>query len=437
MHLTYSSAATVFIVPPKHPSDLPLANLDVRQLQQYLEEAGVPFAGDDQYDREYLAGLVVSSGLPAIKLMDQADGRWRALERNPLYLHACYDQARLSLRCAGLTVAPDGGGLRRVLARASKSPALTALDLVPGSSGGIGAEGVQELCRALKEIGDANALAAQAVQASEAAARAKTKKEKKKKKPGKGGSGKGNEPPPKEEQPPKLEQVCELEELHLGGNGIGAKGAEILPDLVSSCPTLQQLHLGGNPLGLDGAQAVASLLYRPSALTSLDLGACELGTEGAATVIKAVAEGAAGLQSLGMYYNRIGDAGALQVAAALPRRGCEDLTALDVSDNEIGDEGAVALIDALADNRSLTVLDVGRMSDAGLREALARSLFANLSLLHKHRNELEFSPSKSDLFFAAAQAAAPPAPEKKGKGKGKKKSKGKGKKGKRAKKKKR
>ena len=424
----------MFIVPPKHPSDLPLANLDVRQLQQYLEEERVPFAGDGQYDREYLAGLVVSSGLPAIKLMDQADGRWRALQKNPLYLHACYDQARLSLRCAGLTIAPDGGGLRRVLARASKSPALTALDLVPGSSGGIGAEGVQELCRALKEIGDANALAAQAVQASEAAARAKTKKEKKK--PGKGGSGKGTEPPPKEEPPPKLEQMCELEELHLGGNNIGAKGAEILPELVSSCPTLQQLHLGGNPLGLDGAQAVASLLYRPSALTSLDLGACELGTEGAATVIKAVAEGAAGLQSLGMYYNRIGDAGALQVAAALPRHGCEDLTALDLSDNEIGDEGAVALIDALADNRSLTVLDLGRMSDAGLREALARSLFANLSLLHKHRNDQEFSPSKQDLFFAAAQAAAPPPPEKKAKGKGKKKSKGKGK-GKKAKKKKR
>ena len=89
------------------------------QTQQYLEEERVPFAGDGQYDREYLAGLVVSSGLPAIKLMDQADGRWRALERNPLYLHACYDQARLSLRCAGLTVAPDGGGLRRVLARAT------------------------------------------------------------------------------------------------------------------------------------------------------------------------------------------------------------------------------------------------------------------------------------------------------------------------------
>ena len=418
----------VVIVPPPHPSELPVERLDIHQLQQYLHENDVAFVGHE-YDRGFLAHLVVQAGLPALKEMDICDARFRALARNPLFLHECYDQARLSLRCTGLSVTPDGGGLRRVLSRAGQSPSLTSLDLVPGETGGVGPAGVAELARALKDVDMANQ---QALEAERLAAEEASAAEKKKKKKNKGAAKPVEEAPPAAEKP-KYQPCCQLEQLHLGGNAIGSEGSKALPDIVKHCPKLTSLNLLGNHLGVEGADSIARMLSQPSSITSLDLGACDLGAEGALAVIRAVSDGQAGIRSLGLYYNSIGNEGATAVAATVAQPGCGELTSLDLADNKIGQEGCIALIEALGENRSLTVLDVGYQPDTGIREALQRSLYNNLLLLERQRMTLQPEKSAKDIAYEKALAERPPpsagsGKKSKGKGKGKKgKGKGKGK----------
>ncbi|WP_052454731.1 leucine-rich repeat domain-containing protein [Rickettsia hoogstraalii] len=83
--------------------------------------------------------------------------------------------------------------------------------------------------------------------------------------------------------------------------------------------------------------------------------------------------------TLKIFYYKIGDAGAIALAASLKDN--KSLTSLNLEVNKIGDAGASYLAASLKDNKSLTSLNLGsnKICDAGARE-LTASLKANNSL---------------------------------------------------------
>ena len=129
----------------------------------------------------------------------------------------------------------------------------------------------------------------------------------------------------------------------------------------------------------------------------------------------------------------------LTLPAALGSIGCPDLaellpqlaslTALDLTDNKLSAYGVASLAEGLAGNRSLTVLEIGRVGEQAQRSYIDRVLELNLNKLEMLQPA---EPSAFDLLLAdAKQAAAVAAAASRGgggkKGKGSKKGKGKGK----------
>jgi len=67
-----------------------------------------------------------------------------------------------------------------------------------------------------------------------------------------------------------LPRCPSLAHLHLGGNGIGAKGAGQLAAVLPQCPSFAHLHLGYIKIGADGAGLLAAVLPRCTSLAHLD-----------------------------------------------------------------------------------------------------------------------------------------------------------------------
>ena len=65
-------SVTAVIAPLKHPSELPVDQLTVPQMQQYLAEHQVEYDGDP-LDRAYLLDQIISGGLPAIQQINVTD----------------------------------------------------------------------------------------------------------------------------------------------------------------------------------------------------------------------------------------------------------------------------------------------------------------------------------------------------------------------------
>jgi hypothetical protein len=62
-----------------------------------------------------------------------------------------------------------------------------------------------------------------------------------------------------------------LQELHLGSNNIGTKGAEEIAKALSKNTSLKSLYLGNNNIGDDGAEALSKMLYKNTSLQTLYL----------------------------------------------------------------------------------------------------------------------------------------------------------------------
>jgi uncharacterized protein (TIGR02996 family) len=156
--------------------------------------------------------------------------------------------------------------------------------------------------------------------------------------------------------------LANLIELSFWNNEIGPAGVRALA--AAPFPRLKRLYLSVNPLGLEGVNALAASPL-PGRLTSLGLGVVCLNAPDAerVAVARALAESphVAGLASLALFRNHIGDEGARALAAS-PH--LSHLADLNLYENEVSDAGSQALLDSphLKQLRRLTIQASNRLS---------------------------------------------------------------------------
>ena len=170
-----------------------------------------------------------------------------------------------------------------------------------------------------------------------------------------------------------------LRKIDLRGQNIGAAGAARLVAAITAgaCPRIETLRLNKYHMDADALTPLGHLLLNEQgevttqelgvAVAALRSGRCTLfrggwcadwGDAGAARLADALAadggRGGARLRTLhlggpyGDEFNKVGDAGASGLAAALAGGACPALVTLNLYNNEIGDAGASGLVAALA-----------------------------------------------------------------------------------------
>ncbi|QDQ25135.1 hypothetical protein FNU76_01500 [Chitinimonas arctica] len=128
----------------------------------------------------------------------------------------------------------------------------------------------------------------------------------------------------------------------------------------------------------DVRQAIARLANNDRTLVWLHLNDRKVDDSGVRVLVDALAQNTS-LTMLNLGYNRIGDCGAEALASVLARN--RILTELDLNDNQIGASGAQALAGALERNISLTSLDLSRNKSLAFgTQALVHALERNTSL---------------------------------------------------------
>lgn len=157
--------------------------------------------------------------------------------------------------------------------------------------------------------------------------------------------------------------------LDLGRNPLGPEGAAQLAPLLGSNATLQQLSLYGCQLGSDGVSSICEALADHISISRVDLGMnvspiMYPSQESRLPAAKAVAdliEASTTLRGLS-YSNNIAREAILPILKAM--KTSRSLTELDIHGNNIGDGSARALVDMIAQNLTLTRLNVagGQMS---------------------------------------------------------------------------
>ena len=110
---------------------------------------------------------------------------------------------------------------------------------------------------------------------------------------------------------------------------------------------LRSLVLSGNPaLGDDGPTKLAPVLATHPALRSLLIDECNVSHVGASLLADALRQGA-GLETLSLSHNQIGEAGAAALARVLPE---SRLVALHLQCSQVGANGAAAIASALGES---------------------------------------------------------------------------------------
>ncbi|MFE3850031.1 ribonuclease inhibitor [Streptomyces griseorubiginosus] len=187
-----------------------------------------------------------------------------------------------------------------------------------------------------------------------------------------------------------------VETLYLGCNGVTEGGACRIADQLRASPqVVTGVWLKRNPLGGGGGRAAAELIDAARSLRTLDLVQTGLDAAGAAVLADALSAaagngrrierlfvggnplGEAGARSLAeviaagavdeLYVSaaRLGDGGALCLAAALERAPRGRLTRLSVASNGIGPTAAARLV-AAATAAGVHLLDLGRVRAAAV-----------------------------------------------------------------------
>ena len=149
-----------------------------------------------------------------------------------------------------------------------------------------------------------------------------------------------------------------LKVLNLGGTDVPLP--QLIKVLEECCATVQQLYLGGNGLGDAGIQAISEHVLSRSdcAIMKLDLRYNDFGSLGAIAISGAwnkSPNNSCKLKYLYMEGNRIGDEGAIALASAL-RDQATSIQELYLGDNRIGQDGATHLAQSLLSNTSLRKL---------------------------------------------------------------------------------
>lgn len=139
---------------------------------------------------------------------------------------------------------------------------------------------------------------------------------------------------------------AQLTRLTLDANRIGGVGAAGLAQGLKTNAKLASLGLWKNPIGDDGAVALAEALRVNTALKSVALHACGITANGTAHLLDALMTNTA-LENLDLSGNKIGDAGALEVARWLQNHPQTKLASLELRGADITAAGAQAIADVV------------------------------------------------------------------------------------------
>lgn len=142
-----------------------------------------------------------------------------------------------------------------------------------------------------------------------------------------------------------------ITELILRGNSIGDRGAAALGPSLVDC-NLELLSLGNNMIGDNGAATIARGIAANNTITRVELYGNRIGDAGAAALAAAVNDT---MVDLRLGHNEIRNEGACALGAAILHPSSR-LQVVDLSNNSIGDSGATGLADALSVATALTEL---------------------------------------------------------------------------------
>ncbi|CUG92168.1 leucine-rich repeat protein, putative [Bodo saltans] len=185
---------------------------------------------------------------------------------------------------------------------------------------------------------------------------------------------------------PKLtETICaaiegsQVEEILIRYNDIGRLGCEAVASVVNVSTRLRFVDLRGNKLvPMDCRKFFRSLAVSQS-VQRLGLSNNNLGPEGAILLATALEKNSF-ITQLDVSMNNIGVDGVTSLASLL-KLPAHPLRNLNIWGNRLGAQGMDVLFDAVAANRSLTVLSAGNNNaGAGIGPAIARMLGANSTL---------------------------------------------------------
>ena len=165
-----------------------------------------------------------------------------------------------------------------------------------------------------------------------------------------------------------------IETLYLAGNELTAAGAKALAAALTTDTSVTSLWLKRNPLGPEGARHLAEMLTMNTTLEVLDLVNTAIGDDGVEAIFTALRDNTA-LRTIYLDSNSVTERGAAAIAdyfRHLRTTNRVGLTGLYAGINRLGDAGAIDLADALTGYQHLTRLDLGanRIQSDGLRAVL-------------------------------------------------------------------
>ena len=176
-------------------------------------------------------------------------------------------------------------------------------------------------------------------------------------------------------------QLYGVQELFLGGTGMGREGCIAVARLLETSKSLRVLSLANCDLTDEDAIILAESIKRNRKklpLEILQLSFNELSCKGVEALMNAV-WGSQTLKELRLDNNVVSDRGAQVVSAVLGA--VKTLTHLDLGFNKISSGGMKVLMKALAENQNLLSLSIsGNPIDTGSAKAVAYALAYNRSL---------------------------------------------------------
>jgi Ran GTPase-activating protein (RanGAP) involved in mRNA processing and transport len=176
---------------------------------------------------------------------------------------------------------------------------------------------------------------------------------------------------------------------------------QVLTKCTNFCG-MQELFLGGTGLGSTGCRAVARLLAKSHTLRVLSLPNCDMGDDEVAVLAASIKENKDHLpiESLQLSFNRITHRGMEMLTNALWRS--VTLKELEVDNNDIGDRGAHHIATILPGIKNLETLDVGfnSIKVAGL------NILMKTVAESQHLQSLSVSGNTIDVHAAKAVAFA-------------------------------
>ncbi|EKX54381.1 hypothetical protein GUITHDRAFT_59394, partial [Guillardia theta CCMP2712] len=164
-----------------------------------------------------------------------------------------------------------------------------------------------------------------------------------------------------------------LQQLQLGGCGLGAEGVKGLAGILRSASSLAHVDLHHNLIGPSSIRVIGEALASRSMLLSLDVSENMIGSWGVGDLFSFLP---CSVTRLNLWNNRIHAEGCRRLAGALPR--LESLQSLTLRSNDIKDAGCSLVVSSLS--RGIRHLD---LRENMITEEGAKAIAENLPSMRK------------------------------------------------------